>query len=159
VHANAELVTRFYTAFQRRDGAAMAACYAPGVVFSDPVFPRLEGPHAGAMWRMLCERGKDLTIEFSQVKADGASGSAHWEARYTFSLTGRSVYNIIDASFVFKDGKIAEHVDRFDLWRWAGMALGAKGKLLGWAPFVQGALRKNAMKGLDAWESKAKSKA
>jgi len=148
------VINAFYEAFAKRDAERMVACYADDVRFSDPVFTDLRGEHAKNMWRMLCELGKDLTIEFSQVKAEGPKGSAHWEARYTFSITGRSVYNVIDASFVFKDGKIVEHVDRFDLWRWASMALGAKGKLLGWAPFVQGAIRKNAAKGLDAWEAK-----
>src|SRR5689334_859260 len=147
-----KLITTFYEAFSKRDAEGMVACYADDVRFSDPVFPDLQGEHAKNMWRMLCERGKDLTIEFSQVKADGDKGSAHWEARYTFSVTGRTVYNVIDASFVFKDGKIAEHTDKFDLWRWAGMALGAKGKLLGWAPFVQGAIRKQGAKGLELWE-------
>jgi len=33
-----ELIQRFYAAFDRRDGDAMAACYAPGARFSDPVF-------------------------------------------------------------------------------------------------------------------------
>jgi ketosteroid isomerase-like protein len=151
-----KLITAFYEAFAKRDAEKMVACYADDVHFSDPVFTDLRGEHAKNMWRMLCERGKDLTVEFSNVKADGAKGSAHWEARYTFSVTGRSVHNVIDASFVFEGGKIKEHTDRFDLWRWAGMALGAKGKLLGWAPFVQGAIRKNAAKGLDVWESKSK---
>jgi ketosteroid isomerase-like protein len=156
MHANETLITRFYEAFTKRDAEGMAACYADDVRFSDPVFQNLEGERAKNMWRMLCERGKDLRIEFRDVQADDTKGSAHWEARYTFSMTGRLVHNVIDASFVFRDGKIVEHVDRFDLWRWAGSALGAKGKLLGWTPFVHKAVRKNALKGLDAWSAKAR---
>ena len=152
MHSNAELVTRFYTAFQRRDGAAMAACYAPGVVFSDPVFHELQGPRAGAMWRMLCERASSLEIEYRDVRADDRTGSAHWEARYLFSATGRRVHNVIDAKFEFKDGKIVRHADTFDLWRWAGMALGAKGKLLGWLPPIQRAIHQKALRGLDEFE-------
>jgi len=156
MNANAKLVTRFYEAFSRRDAEGMVDCYADDVRFSDPVFTDLKGDRAKGMWRMLCELGKDLKVEFRDVTADGDKGIAHWEADYTFSLTGRSVHNVIDATFVFKDGKIVEHADRFDLWRWAGMALGAKGKLLGWAPFVQNAIRKNAGKGLDAFMAKSK---
>jgi len=37
---NAALIQRFYEAFQRSDAEAMAACYAPDVQFSDPVFGR-----------------------------------------------------------------------------------------------------------------------
>jgi hypothetical protein len=69
-----------------------------------------------------------------------------------FSQTGRTVVNHIEASFVFRDGKIAEHHDRFDLWRWAAQALGLKGVLLGWAPFVQKAIRRQAAKGLAAFQ-------
>lgn len=75
MHANEELIRRFYTAFQKRDGAAMAACYHPDVQFSDPVFTGLRGPRAGGMWKMLCERGKDLKVEFRDVKADDSTGS------------------------------------------------------------------------------------
>jgi hypothetical protein len=64
------------------------------------------------------------------------------------------VHNIIDATFTFRDGKIVRHVDRFDLWRWAGMALGVTGKLLGWTPIVQGKIRAQAAQGLDAFIAK-----
>src|SRR5438093_409209 len=81
MHPNAELIKRFYTAFQKRDAAGMIACYHPDVVFSDAVFTDLRGWRAGAMWKMLAERGKDLQLEFSQVQADDKAGSAHWDAR------------------------------------------------------------------------------
>lgn len=154
MHPNAELVTRFYTAFQRKDGAAMTACYAPAVVFSDPVFPRLEGPHAGAMWRMLCERGADLEVTFRDVTADDARGSAHWDARYTFSQTGRKVLNRIDATFEFAGGAIVRHIDSFDLYRWSRQALGPVGLLLGWSPLVRNKVRRSAAASLAAWEAK-----
>lgn len=38
MHPNRELIHRFYHAFNRRDGAAVAACYATDVVFEDPAF-------------------------------------------------------------------------------------------------------------------------
>jgi ketosteroid isomerase-like protein len=151
MHPHAELVTRFYRAFQGRDAAAMGACYHRDVVFSDPVFTRLEGDRARAMWSMLCERGKDLRIEFSGVAADDAAGGAHWEAWYTFSASGRPVHNVIEARFVFRDGLIAEHRDDFPLARWAAQALGLKGLLLGWAPPVQNAIRRQAAKSLDQY--------
>lgn len=154
MHPNAELVTRFYTAFKGRDGAAMSACYAPGIVFSDPVFPRLEGPHAGAMWRMLCERGADLEVTFTGVSADDTHGSAHWDARYTFTQTGRKVLNRIDASFEFAGGAIVKHTDAFDFYRWARQALGPLGLLLGWSPVVKNKVRRSAAAALAAWEAK-----
>lgn len=154
MNANEEIVRRFYTAFQKRDAAAMVACYAPDVQFSDPVFTDLRGPAAGMMWTMLCERGKDLKIEFRDVRADATTGSAHWEAWYTFSTTGRHVHNIIDASFEFRDGRIVKHTDTFDLHRWAGLALGMPGKLLGWTPLVQNKIRAMAAKGLDDYRTR-----
>ncbi|MEN0105642.1 MAG: nuclear transport factor 2 family protein [Pseudomonas sp.] len=147
-HPNAELITRFYQAFQRQDAEAMAACYADDVRFSDPVFTDLKGTEAGDMWRMLTSRAQNFSLEFSNVQADDRSGSAQWVATYLFSGTGRMVVNRIQASFVFRDGKIVEHHDRFDLWKWSAQALGAKGALLGWTPLVQGAIRKQAAKGL-----------
>lgn len=153
-HPNAELIRRFYQAFQRRDGDAMAACYAPSVRFRDPAFGELKGPAAGDMWRMLTSRAADLRLDFDQVWADDLHGGAQWVAHYTFSQTGRPVVNRIRASFEFENGLIVRHVDDFDLWRWARQALGAKGLLLGWAPPVQAAIRRQALKGLAAFQGK-----
>lgn len=147
-HPNAELITRFYQAFQRQEAETMAACYADDVRFSDPVFPDLKGAEAGDMWRMLTSRAQQFSLDFSNVQADDIQGSADWVATYLFSATGRMVVNRIHATFVFRDGKIVEHKDRFDLWKWSAQALGAKGALMGWTPLVQGAIRKQAAKGL-----------
>jgi hypothetical protein len=147
-------ITSFYESFAKRNGEGMVAHYADDVRFSDPVFPSLQGEQAKNMWRMLCEIGKDLEITFRDVKVDGDRGSAHWEATYTFSATGRKVHNVIDARFVLAGGKIVEHVDTFDFWRWSGMALGPAGKLLGWTPIIKGAVRKKAAQGLAAWSAK-----
>ena len=100
---------------------------------------------------MLCERGSDLRIEASDIEADSAKGSARWEAWYTFSATGRPVHNIITASFTFRAGLIQTHTDSFDLYRWTRQALGLKGLLLGWAPPVQGAVRAQAARALEAF--------
>lgn len=145
----AALLTRFYRGFTARDAEAMAACYAPDVEFSDPVFVGLRGPQAGAMWRMLCARATDLRVEFHEPVVTGDGGSVHWEAWYTYSATGRSVHNVIEGRFVLRNGLIAVHHDRFDLYRWSRQALGLKGILLGWAPPVQGAIRRQARTALD----------
>ncbi|MBX3162706.1 MAG: nuclear transport factor 2 family protein [Deltaproteobacteria bacterium] len=155
MHPNARTIETFYEAFGRRDAAGMIACYHADVWFSDPAFGDLRGPRAGAMWKMLCERATSLEIVASGISADDAVGRAHWEAKYEFSATGRNVHNKIDAAFEFRDGKIIRHADTFDLWRWAGMALGPKGKLLGWLPPVKAAIRKQARKGLAQYEASA----
>jgi ketosteroid isomerase-like protein len=158
-HPHARLIETFYEAFQHRDPEAMIACYADDIWFSDPVFHDLRGPRVAAMWRMLAARAASLEITFRDVRADDTTGSAHWEARYVFSATGRKVHNVIDARFELRDGKITRHADSFHLWRWAGMALGAKGKLLGWAPPVQNAIHKTAMRGLEDFETKQRARA
>ena len=152
-HPNAELITRFYQDFQRLDADAMAACYDQDVHFSDPVFQDLRGRDAGDMWRMLTLRAKGFSLSFEDVQADDRQGSARWVARYTFAATGRPVVNRIQARFVFRDGKIVEHRDSFDLWGWARQALGLKGWLLGWLPPVQAAIRRQAQQGLAAFKA------
>lgn len=151
MHPNAELIKTFYAAFQARDADGMTACYHSHIIFSDPVFGTLRGPEVTSMWQMLCERGVDLKIEFDNIQADDKTGSAHWEAWYTFSKSKRRVHNIIEAKFEFQDGVISRHTDRFNLWRWSSMALGPVGTFLGWTPFVQSSIRKEAKRGLDAF--------
>lgn len=141
---NVELIKRFYGAFAEGDGEAMAACYAPDVHFSDPVFPDLKGAWAGGMWKMLTSGPGDVRIELLEHEADPETGSAHWRAHYVFTETGRPVVNDIQASFRFKDGLIADHHDDFDFHRWSRQALGLPGLLLGWTPILRSAVRRKA---------------
>jgi len=152
--SNAAVIARFYHALDRHDAEAMIACYAPDATFSDPVFQELDAAGVAAMWRMLCARGKDLHVMASEIEADATTGRAHWDATYTYSATGRSVENKIDATFAFRDGLITRHEDRFDLHRWARQALGLPGLLLGWAPPMQKAIRAKAAKALVAWQGR-----
>ena len=147
MHPNAALIQRLYESLGRRDAAGMVACYHPEVHFSDPVFD-LKGPQAGDMWRMLCANGRDLTVAFSHIEADDLTGRGHWDARYTFSATGRQVLNRIDSSFEFRDGLIVRQHDHFDFWRWSRQALGTPGWLLGWSGFLKKKVRTKAALGL-----------
>ena len=147
-HPNRDVIERFYASFARLDGDSMAACYAPGARFSDPVFTDLRDGEPGAMWRMLTGRAKDLTVELTEHAADEDRGSAHWLADYTFS-TGRKVHNDVRAQFRFTDGLITEHHDTFSFHRWASQALGPVGLALGWTPLLQGKVRREARAGLD----------
>jgi ketosteroid isomerase-like protein len=152
-HPNAELVVRFYEAFQKLNAETMAQCYDDEIVFSDPVFGELRAEAARDMWRMLTQRAQAFSLTFSDVVADDHVGRARWTASYVFAQTGRTVVNRIEARFVFRDGLIVEHRDSFDLWRWARQALGVKGALLGWTPFVQHAIRARARKSLDTYRA------
>lgn len=140
---NKALIERFYSAFQQKDYQTMARCYHPEAYFRDEAF-ELNGSEIGAMWEMLCLRGKDMTMEFSVDETSGVV-TAHWEPKYSFSQTGRFVHNIIDAEFEFKDGLIIKHIDQFNFWRWSRQALGAPGLLLGWSALLQNKVSKMAM--------------
>lgn len=154
------LISQFYDAFSRLDGETMASCYHEDVVFEDPAFGILKGEHAANMWRMLCQsqKGKDFIVTFSEVKADEKNGSAHWEAKYTFSKTGRKVHNKIDAHFEFSDGKIVKHTDDFDLKKWAKQAMGFKGALLGGTGFFKKKLQAQTNAMLAKFEERRSSK-
>lgn len=154
MHPNASLISRFYTALGQGNAATMVSCYDPAVQFSDPVFPDLQGEDAKNMWRMLCERGKDLRVEFRDVEADDTSGTAHWEAWYTFSATGRKVHNRIAAQFEFRNGRIIRHRDAFSFQRWAAQALGPVGVLLGWTGVLKKRVRNQAASALRAYVRK-----
>ena len=153
MHPNADLINRFYSAFAEGDHATMASLYADDAVFEDPVFGQLDADGVRAMWRMFCTSGNDIDLSFADVRADDVSGSARWEARYKFPKTGRDVHNKISARFAFRDGLIVRHEDSFNLYRWARMALGPVGTILGWSPIVQSNVRGQARSQLARFRS------
>jgi ketosteroid isomerase-like protein len=146
-------IQALYSALDRHDGEAAAACYTDDAVFEDPAFGRLTDGAVKNMWRMLAERSADLAVKLGDhgVAADGRSGWAHWSATYTFTDTGRKVQNEIDARYTFRDGLIAEQVDTFPLRRWGAQALGAKGSVLGLTPLLSRGVQKQARSNLDAY--------
>jgi len=145
------LVQRLFTSLQHRDAEGMIACYHPRVRFEDPVFGVLDYAQVSAMWRMLCERGHDLSVTFDIVGSDAERPQVIWDARYTFGKTGRKVQNHITSKFEFLEGLISRQRDVFDVWRWSRMALGPMGALAGWTPMVRSKIRKAAASDLRAF--------
>jgi ketosteroid isomerase-like protein len=148
---NQETIKTFYEAFARKDSATMAQCYHEEAVFNDAAFVNLNASQVRAMWKMLCERGADLKLEYSEVSVEGDKGKCRWDAHYTFSQTRRKVHNIIHAEFEFKDGKIIKHTDNFDFYRWSRQALGMTGLLLGWTGFLKNKVQQTAKASLDKY--------
>ena len=146
--SNQTLIENFYRAFQAQDGKAMAASYHPQAQFWDPVFQSLEGPAVGTMWIMLCAQAQELKVQLKDLAVDGDQGQATWVAQYRFGRQGREVHNVIGARFQFQDGRILNHRDSFDLWRWSRQALGLSGVLLGWSPWFQRQIQHRAQAGL-----------
>jgi hypothetical protein len=131
------LLNSFYSSFQKKDFAGMQASYSDNAVFNDEVFTNLNGEEVRAMWEMLIKGGKDLEIVFEDVSADDQRGTARWTASYTFSRSGNKVINHVNSEFVFENGKIIQHTDRFDFYKWSRQALGLPGLLLGWTTFLK----------------------
>ena len=147
---NQEVVERFYNAFQRLDYTTMQSCYSEEIIFNDPAFGILRGDDAKAMWEMLCRNAKDFSLTYSNIQLlDDEYTTCQWVASYTFSKTGRKVVNRIKAHMRIKDGKIIEHTDQFDIWKWSRQALGLSGWLLGWSGYMKSKIRVNAHKSLD----------
>ena len=153
-----QLLEKFYSAFQNLDAGEMVSCYHDEIVFRDPAFGELRGSRAGNMWKMLCasQKGKDFQVIFSDISVEGEVGKVHWEAFYTFGKSGRKIHNKIDATFKFKEGKIIEHVDQFNLHRWAGQALGMTGYVIGWTSYFRDKLNKQTNGILDRFEGDQK---
>ncbi len=156
----AETIRRLYAALEAGDGDAMAACYAPGATFEDPAFGRLEGEDVGAMWRMLTSRSTGVRVELRDHAAAGGTGTANWVAHYRFGPKQRPVVNDVRATYRFApDGRIAEHVDRFDLGRWGAQAMGPVQGILGRTPLLGLLVRRTTRAQLDAFKARSGSAA
>jgi|SRR5688572_15192477 hypothetical protein len=154
---NKNIIEKLYTSFSRLDWKGMQECYHPDAVFYDPVFENLNHDELLAMWKMLCLRAKDFSLQFSDIKADEEYGTCKWTASYLFSQTGRKVLNSVKSHFRFHDDLIVEQMDDFNLWKWSRQALGSGGLLLGWSSFLQNKIRSKAKANLHHFMSKNKS--
>ncbi len=144
-----QLISNFYTSFNKLDAAAMNACYSRDIVFYDPVFELLRGDQVRSMWEMLCKNAKDFSLTFGNIKDLGDNYyTCDWVATYTFSKTGRKVINQVKANMKIENGEIVEHSDGFSIHRWSRQALGFSGWLLGWNSFFQRKIKNTARKGL-----------
>ncbi|MBX3240629.1 MAG: nuclear transport factor 2 family protein [Chitinophagaceae bacterium] len=152
---NKEIITQFYSSFQKLDAAGMNACYSEDIVFSDPVFLMLRGDEVTCMWEMLCKNAKQFSLSFSDIELiDEEYATCKWQASYLFSGTGRKVTNNIKAFMRIKDGKIIEHSDAFRLSTWINKALGWKGVLFSWTGYMKKAVQTKARRSLLAYMEK-----
>ncbi len=149
-----DLANSFYAALAAGDGETMANLYRPDTVFEDPAFGVLNGTDAGDMWRMLCAGGTDLTLDYTIKNSTGDVVVTKWIAQYTFGPTKRPVRNDVTATMRFQDGKIVDHRDQFDFWKWSSQALGTPGRLLGWSPFLRAKVQKTTAARLAKFQSR-----
>ncbi|MCB0739085.1 MAG: nuclear transport factor 2 family protein [Bacteroidetes bacterium] len=150
-----KLIVDFYTAFSEGNAHEMKACYHDEITFHDPAFGELKGERACKMWEMLLSRKKQIErIELIDFECNDETGSANWKAVYRFGPKKRKVVNHVHAVFKFNDGKIVEHHDSFNLWKWSRQALGPIGWFLGWTPFMQRKIQTSTNKQLDKYLKK-----
>lgn len=152
-------IEKFYEAFARQDAEAMVLLYHDEVWFADPAFGQLKGDRAKNMWRMLIasQKGKSFKVVVSNIHCDSVSGSADWEAVYTFGSKKRKIHNKIKARFKLQDGKIISHLDEFNVHHWATQAMGFSGWLIGWTAYFKKKLRFQTNGMLDRFEKNQKS--
>ena len=140
-----QIVSEYFEAFQKLDWQTMQNCYTDESIFLDPVAGALYGDEIKAMWQMLLKENTNLKITVKDREFDGeevvnSSGVAgyyckvYWEAVYLFPATGRRAHNKVISNIRVEDNKIAEQFDQFRFHRWASMAFGFRGLLLGWTP-------------------------
>jgi len=152
---NKELIEKFYTSFSNGNANGMTECYHKNIQFQDPVFGKLKGVEAVKMWEMLLSKKSSTTkISFSGIETSENKGSVNWVANYVYGKEKRKVTNKVSANFKFKDGKIIEHIDTFNVWLWSKQALGTIGFLLGWTPFMKHKIQKTTKKQLEDFITK-----
>jgi len=152
---NEELIQTFYDAFARLDYTTMQNCYAADPIFNDPVFGVLQGDEVSAMWEMLCKNARDFTLQAEKIEVDGEYATCNWTAAYTLSKTGRRVVNKVKAHMRIENGKITEHTDEFNIYKWSRQALGLAGILLGWSGYLKNKIRYDAKKRLQMFMDKS----
>ncbi len=150
-------IEKFYRAFAQLDGHIMQSCYAKDASFQDEVFTLQGAQQIGGMWAMLCDATRAKGLPYWRLETSAITDhSAHWDANYLFSATGRKVLNRIDAQFEFDaQGLITRHRDSFDFWAWSRQALGTPGLLLGWSPMLRNKVRAQAASNLQRYLAKA----
>ncbi|MGB5988742.1 MAG: nuclear transport factor 2 family protein [Marinifilaceae bacterium] len=142
---NNEVIKKFYTSFSDSNIKGMIECYHKEIVFIDPVFGKLKGERVIKMWEMLlAKKNKGNKISFSNIMASSEKGEANWVAEYIYGEDKRKIVNKISANFKFKEGKIIEHTDYFNLWKWTKQAMGPAGYLLGWSYFMRKQIQEKA---------------
>lgn len=149
---NNELIEKFYTSFSNGKAKEMTDCYHKDITFQDPAFGILKGSRAVKMWEMLLSRSTEkpkISFDNIQTSLEKETTNCNWTAKYVFGAKKRKVTNVIHAQFRFKDGKIIEHIDTFNLWKWSQQALGISGFLMGWTPYMKKKIQKTTNKQLD----------
>jgi steroid delta-isomerase-like uncharacterized protein len=115
------IVREFERAFNRRDVAALVACFTADGSYHDTFFGGHTGP-AGlrAMFERMFREGRDYRWTMETVVETESGAAAEWSFGYTVSdaiprSAGRAVRFRGMSLFEKRDGKIAAYRESFDL--------------------------------------------
>eukprot|EP01117_Protostelium_nocturnum_P003508 TRINITY_DN1457_c0_g1_i1.p1 TRINITY_DN1457_c0_g1~~TRINITY_DN1457_c0_g1_i1.p1 ORF type:complete len:189 (-),score=47.62 TRINITY_DN1457_c0_g1_i1:146-712(-) len=171
-----QLLQQFFDHWSEKNVAEMEKIVdVSNLRLSDPLYDQLKSDEIISLWKFYCSRPqfnlecKDVSIEEHDVvvrtnplfggfnsKAKVATPQMTTKligvAEYTISYQdaeGRLLTNDVNASFEFKNKKIVEITNKFDLWTWAKQTQGVSGSLLGWTSTAQATCCANAAKELE----------
>ena len=147
-----QIADNFYAAFSNHNSSEMIKLYHDDVIFTDPAFGMLKGDRAKKMWEMLLANSKsELKIQYEILDTSNEHATVSWTAKYIFGPQRRLVENHVTARLKIKQGKIVEHHDTFNMWKWSSQALGLSGRLLGWTGFMKKKVQLKTNRALDKY--------
>jgi len=112
------LLSRFATAVQKNDGAALASLFTDDGIYDDGFYGEYAGPKAIAdMLQHFHDTGTNFRWDFFDPLTDGRIGYARYRFSYASKMKGSEGKPVVfegTAFFTFADGKIAHYREVFD---------------------------------------------
>lgn len=139
-----EIAIKFYDAFSVANIDVLKQLYDKKLIFNDNIFVNLDYNETISMWSSLLVGNKNMSIKYEIKKYSEKYVEVEWIADYLFTSTNRNVKNIILAKMEIDQGKIINHKDNFDFYKWSQMAFGITGVLIGWTSFFKNKVRTEA---------------
>ena len=113
-----DMLSRFATAVQKNDGAALASLFTADGVYDDGFYGEYGGPKAIAdMLQHFHDTGENFRWDFFDPLTDGRIGYARYRFSYASKMKGSEGKPVVfegTAFFTFRDGKIAHYREVFD---------------------------------------------
>ncbi|MCZ7594930.1 MAG: nuclear transport factor 2 family protein [Hyphomicrobium sp.] len=128
-----QLTERLFSALQRRDAQAAAACYHDDASFSAPIIGEVEGRNVEALWRTIFAATQNSALNFGVVDVGLTTARVEGVLAYSFISSGRGVISRFESVLHIRDQLVVRHEDTFDAWNWARMAFGSEGLMFGWS--------------------------
>ncbi len=108
-----DMLSRFATAVQKNDGAALASLFTPGGIYDDGFYGEYAGPEAIAgMLQHFHDTGTNFRWDFFDPLTDGRIGYARYRFSYASKMKGSEGKPVVfegTAFFTFADGRIAHY--------------------------------------------------